>query len=105
MSEHMVQLAAGQMLCVEDGRLTRISVQQGTGIITQEQVADDAEVTAGALFTVERNGKTILMASSNMVLHIAPPHRARVVVKKYVGSRPVILATYSARQPPLLAPG
>jgi hypothetical protein len=92
--DQTVRLCAGHMLCICDGAGVRISVQQGEGVITQEQDADDTVFMAGAAFTVQRKGKTIVMARRETILRLGLPsgsHVGRIESKKYVGSRAVVL--------------
>jgi len=91
MTGHSLQLAAGQMLCIADGRRMRISVHQGKGVITQEKEPDDAVLSPGSVFTVQRDGKTILMARTEMLVTLEAQRARDVALKAYVGSRPVVL--------------
>jgi hypothetical protein len=95
MADEHVQLAAGQLLVIGDGRSMIISVQQGTGIITQEREPDDAVAKPGAAFTVRQNGKTILVACTDMAVKLAAsPHATRagrVQIKSYTGPRATVV--------------
>ena len=92
--EESLALAAGHMLCIGDGRLTRICVHLGWGVITQEEDPEDAVVKPGAVFIVRRDRKAILVARTDMTIAITPAcmrQAARVQIKTYVGPRAVVL--------------
>jgi hypothetical protein len=94
---HVLELAAGQMLCIADAPRMRISVHQGKGVITQENEPEDAVVGPGSLFTVQRRGKTILMACTQMRVSVEAPRAGEAAVKCYAGSRPVVLRRLELR--------
>jgi hypothetical protein len=101
----VVEIAAGQMLVMADGRLMAISVQQGKGIITQEGDPQDAVVGDGSTFTVQHDGKTILAACTDMAVELAASPRAarpgRVQIKSYAGPRATVVRELRFRDWPV----
>jgi hypothetical protein len=90
-----IHLATGHMLCIQNGSGIHISVRDGIGVLTQEHEPDDVVLRPGSEFTVQRRGKTIMMAKTNLRLMLSSSSicNARIETKAYKGSRPVVLRT------------
>ena len=90
-----IHLASGHMLCIQNGSGIHISVRDGIGVLTQEHELDDVVLRPGCEFTVQRRGKTLMMAKTHLrlVLSAASMCNARIETKAYKGSRPVVLRT------------
>jgi hypothetical protein len=89
-------MEAGQLLCIKNGMGMRLSVCEGSGILTEEHEWDDIVLSAGRDLLLQRPGKAIFMARTRTSLRLAvpPPRKARLEVKTYRGHCPIVLQAW-----------
>ena len=93
--ETLLQISAGEMLCIDNGAGIRLAVCDGLGLLTQEDEWDDVVLKEGALFSLSRNGKTLVTSRNPISLRLALPSacKARIQIKSRARARPVVLRT------------
>jgi hypothetical protein len=84
-----IQLSAGTLLCIRDGRGALVRVHRGTVVLTHERDAEDHVIRSGEAFVVQRGGKTVVTAAAEAALVLDDAPASRIELKKYVGGRPV----------------
>ena len=79
-----LDLAARQLLRLDDARGTTLRVTRGTLWVTQDQDVNDIVLTAGDVWTVERPGLTLAEAQDRAHVCLVGPGAApaRVVSRK-----------------------
>ena len=79
-----LDLAAGQLVRLDDAKGTTLRVTRGTLWVTQDQDVNDVVLSAGDVWTVERPGLTLAEAQDSAYVCLVGPGAApaRVVARR-----------------------